>query len=205
MEGALATGDQLAERDSVRGAVTNDPLSPSRRSSRGERAMGASPSSKVVLVHEIPGKVHRQPTLSDSTRAEFKAGKLSKVTFKYGFPQYAKPAAAASKQLGFKVGKEHETVVLTPGKDGKDEYKPAFFARAVPRDAPNEPELTTVPDRAQVIVNTAYLKQAAQNAMKYGWAKEKQVARGAKVYEVTRRHSWRRRRRRLRACEGTDA
>ncbi|ACO62574.1 hypothetical protein MICPUN_57730 [Micromonas commoda] len=66
---------------------------------------------------------------------EFKAGKLSKVTFKYGFPQYAKPAAAASKQLGFKVGKEHETVV---------------------------------------IVNTAYLKQAAQNAMKYGWAKEKQ-------------------------------
>ena len=70
-----------------------------------------------------PGKVHRQPTLSDSTRAEFKAGKLSKVTFKYGFPQYAKPAAAASKQLGFKVGKEHETVVLTRGKDGKDEYK----------------------------------------------------------------------------------
>ena len=29
-------------------------------------------------------------------------------------------------------------------------------------------------NRAQVIVNTAYLKQAAQNAMKYGWAKEKQ-------------------------------
>mmetsp|Transcript_6643 Transcript_6643/g.27621 ORF Transcript_6643/g.27621 Transcript_6643/m.27621 type:complete len:91 (-) Transcript_6643:211-483(-) len=79
---------------------------------------------------------------------EFKAGKLSKVTFKYGFPQYAKPAAAASKQLGFKVGKEHETVVLTRGKDGRDEYK--------------------------VVVNTAYLKQAAQNAMKYGWAKEKQ-------------------------------
>ena len=45
------------------------------------------------------------------------------MTFKYGFPQYAKPAAAASKQLGFKVGKEHETVVLTRGKDGKDEYK----------------------------------------------------------------------------------
>jgi len=46
--------------------------------------------------------------------------------------------------------------------------------RAPPREAPNEPELTTVPDRAQVIVNTAYLKQAAQNAIKYGWAKEKQ-------------------------------
>ena len=95
------------------------------------------------------------------------------MTFKYGFPQYAKPAAAASKQLGFKVGKEHETVVLTRGKDGRDEYK-ARLRLSTPRDAPNEPELTTVPDRAQVIVNTAYLKQAAQNAMKYGWAKEKQ-------------------------------
>jgi hypothetical protein len=31
------------------------------------------------------------------------------VTFKYGFPQYGKPAAAASKQLGFKV-----VVVLNP-------------------------------------------------------------------------------------------
>lgn len=70
------------------------------------------------------------------------------MTFKYGFPQYNKPAAAASKQLGIKVGKEHETVVLTKGKDGSDQYK--------------------------VIVNTAYLKQAAQNAVKYGWAKEKQ-------------------------------
>jgi hypothetical protein len=45
------------------------------------------------------------------------------VTFKYGFPQYNKPAAAASKQLGIKVGKEHETVVLTKGKDGSDQYK----------------------------------------------------------------------------------
>ena len=70
------------------------------------------------------------------------------MTFKYGFPQYNKPASAASRQLGFKVGKEHETVVLTKGKDGKDEYK--------------------------VIVNTEYLKQAAANAMKYGWKKEKQ-------------------------------
>lgn len=68
----------------------------------------------------------------------FAEGKLRQVTFKYGFPQYAKPAAAASRQLGFKVGKEHETVVLTKGKDGKDSYK--------------------------VIVNTAYLKQAAANA-----------------------------------------
>ena len=32
----------------------------------------------------------------------------------------------------------------------------------------------TPPNHAQVIVNTAYLKQAAQNAVKYGWAKEKQ-------------------------------
>ena len=40
-------------------------------------------------------------------------------------------------------------MVLTKGKDGKDSYK--------------------------VIVNTAYLKQAAANAMKYGWAKEKQT------------------------------
>ena len=48
------------------------------------------------------------------------------------------------------AGKEHETVVLTKGKDGSDEYK--------------------------VIVNTAYLKQAAANAMKYGWKKEKQTA-----------------------------
>lgn len=45
------------------------------------------------------------------------------MTFKYGFPQYNKPAAAASKQLGIKVGKEHETVVLTKGKDGSDQYK----------------------------------------------------------------------------------
>ena len=79
----------------------------------------------------------------------FAEGKLRQVTFKHGFPQYAKPAAAASRQLGFKVGKEHETVVLTKGKDGKDSYK--------------------------VIVNTSYLKQAAANAMKYGWAKEKQT------------------------------
>ena len=79
----------------------------------------------------------------------FAEGKLRQVTFKYGFPQYAKPAAAASRQLGFKVGKEHETVVLTKGTDGKDSDK--------------------------VIVNTSYLKQAAANAMKYGWAKEKQT------------------------------
>ena len=45
------------------------------------------------------------------------------MTFKYGFPQYNKPAAGASKQLGIKVGKEHETVVLTKGKDGSDQYK----------------------------------------------------------------------------------
>lgn len=70
------------------------------------------------------------------------------MTFKYGFPQYIKPAAAASKQLGFKVGKEHETVVLTKGRDGQDRY--------------------------DVTVNTAYLKQAAANAEKYGWKKEKQ-------------------------------
>ena len=80
----------------------------------------------------------------------FAEGKLKQVTFKYGFPQYGKPAAAASKQLGFKVGKEHETVVLSKGKDGKDVYK--------------------------ALVNAAYLKQAAANAMKYGWAKEKQSA-----------------------------
>lgn len=86
-------------------------------------ARAANERNLARVIHEIPGKSIRQPTLSDSTRAEFKAGKLSKVTFKYGFPQYAKPAAAASKQLGFKVGKEHETVVLTRGKDGKDEYK----------------------------------------------------------------------------------
>jgi|Transcript_6566 hypothetical protein len=80
----------------------------------------------------------------------FAEGKLKQVTFKYGFPQYGKPAAAASRQLGFKVGKEHETVVLSKGKDGKDVYK--------------------------ALENTAYLKQAAANAMKYGWAKEKQSA-----------------------------
>ena len=80
----------------------------------------------------------------------FADGKLKQVTFKYGFPQYNKPASAASKQLGLKVGKEHETVVLTKGKDGRDVYK--------------------------VIVNTPYLKQAAENAMKYGWKKEKQSA-----------------------------
>ena len=44
----------------------------------------------------------------------------------------ARPRRRASSIL---VGKEHETVVLTKGKDGKDSYK--------------------------VIVNTAYLKQAA--------------------------------------------
>jgi hypothetical protein len=38
--------------------------------------------------------------------------------------------------------------VLSKGKDGSDVYK--------------------------VLVNTAYLKQAAENAMKYGWNKEKQ-------------------------------
>ena len=72
------------------------------------------------------------PRYSPSTRSdqtEFKAGKLSKVTFKYGFPQYNKPAAAASKQLGIKVGKEHETVVLTKGKDGKDQYKVSLQSR----------------------------------------------------------------------------
>ena len=67
----------------------------------------------------------------------------------YGFPQYGKPAAAASKQLGFKVGKEHETVVLSKGRDGADAY--------------------------EAIANTAYLKQAAANAMKYGWEKSKQT------------------------------
>ncbi len=51
------------------------------------------------------------------------------MTFKYGFPQYNKPAAAASKQLGIKVGKEHETVVLTKGKDGKDQYKVSLQSR----------------------------------------------------------------------------
>jgi hypothetical protein len=81
---------------------------------------------------------------------QFRLGKLKKVTFKYGFPQYAKPAAAASKQLGFKVGVEHETVVLTRGKDGSDRYA--------------------------VVVNVPYLKQAAANAVKYGWKKEKQSA-----------------------------
>ena len=45
------------------------------------------------------------------------------MTYKYGFPQYNKPAGAASKQLGYKVGKDHETVVLTRGKDGSDVYK----------------------------------------------------------------------------------
>lgn len=80
----------------------------------------------------------------------FAEGSLKQVTFRYGFPQYNKPASAAAKQLGFSVGKEHETVVLTKGKDGSDVYK--------------------------TIVNTPYLKQAAENAMKYGWAKEKQSA-----------------------------
>mmetsp|Transcript_16650 Transcript_16650/g.26808 ORF Transcript_16650/g.26808 Transcript_16650/m.26808 type:complete len:91 (+) Transcript_16650:272-544(+) len=80
---------------------------------------------------------------------EFKNGTLKQVTFKYGFPQYGKPAAAASKQLGFKVGVEHETVVLRRSRDGTDEYK--------------------------AVVNVDYLKQAAANAIKYGWKKEKQT------------------------------
>ena len=107
------------------------PFSSPARFRAGTRPVTVTSSKLARRTNEIcsscyprdPGKVHLQPTLSDSTRAEFKAGKLSKVTFKYGFPQYAKPAAAASKQLGFKVGKEHETVVLTRSKDGKDEYK----------------------------------------------------------------------------------
>mmetsp|Transcript_42045 Transcript_42045/g.103496 ORF Transcript_42045/g.103496 Transcript_42045/m.103496 type:complete len:90 (-) Transcript_42045:146-415(-) len=80
---------------------------------------------------------------------EFKAGTLKQVTFKYGFPQYNKPAAAAAKQLGYKLV-DHETVLLTKGRAGEDVYK--------------------------VTENTSYLKQAAENAMKYGWAKEKQTA-----------------------------
>ena len=98
----------------------------------------------TVVVSFPPGP----PPPSVARLTEFRAGKLRQVTFKYGFPQYAKPAAAASRQLGFKVGAEHETVVLSKGKGGEDVYK--------------------------VIVNVQYLKQAAANAMKYGWAKEKQ-------------------------------
>ena len=71
----------------------------------------------------------RNSPSTHSDQTEFKAGKLSKVTFKYGFPQYNKPAAAASKQLGIKVGKEHETVVLTKGKDGSDQYKVSLQSR----------------------------------------------------------------------------
>ena len=70
------------------------------------------------------------------------------MTFKYGFPQYEKPRAAASKVLGMKSA-NHETVILFREKDGNDAYK--------------------------VVENVPYLKQAAANAMKYGWAKEKQT------------------------------
>ena len=71
----------------------------------------------------------KSPLAAKGDVEEFKAGKLKKVTFKYGFPQYAKPAAAASKQLGFKVGVEHETVVLTRGKDGSDQVRSSPNAR----------------------------------------------------------------------------
>ena len=140
-----------------------------------------------------PGEVHRQPTLSDSTRAEFKAGKLSKVTFKYGFPQYAKPAAAASKQLGFKVGKEHETVVLTRGKDGKDEYKARLRLSTPARRA----ERTRTHDRSRSRAGhrqhgVPQAGRAERDEVRVGQGEA--VARGAKVHEVTRRHSWRRRR-----------
>jgi len=67
----------------------------------------------------------------------------------YGFPQYDAPARAASRQLGFKVGKERETVALTRRRDGADAY--------------------------EAIANAAYLKRAAANAMKYGWEKSKQT------------------------------
>jgi hypothetical protein len=45
-----------------------------------------------------PSHAHHYP--HTQLPAEFKAGKLKKVTFKYGFPQYSKPAGAASKQAG---------------------------------------------------------------------------------------------------------
>ena len=139
-----------------------------------------------------PGKVHRQPTLSDSTRAEFKAGKLSKVTFKYGFPQYAKPAAAASKQLGFKVGKEHETVVLTRGKDGRDEYKARLRlstpARRAERSRTHDRSRPRAGHRQHGVPQAG---RAERDEVRVGQGEA--VPGGAKVYEVTRRHSWRRR------------
>ena len=76
----------------------------------------------------------------------------------YGFPQYDAPARAASRQLGFKVGKAHETVALTRGRDGADAY--------------------------EAIANTAYLKQAAANAMKIRVGEIETNPGGAKVHEV---------------------
>ena len=179
MEGALAV--QLA-----RAIPRGNPPRHRRRSSRGERTKSSS------CYPRDPGKVHRQPTLSDSTRAEFKAGKLSKVTFKYGFPQYAKPAAAASKQLGFKVGKEHETVVLTRGKDGRDEYKARLRLSTPARRA----ERTRTHDRSRPRAGhrqhgVPQAGRAERDEVRVGQGEA--VSGGAKVYEVTRRHSWRRR------------
>ena len=143
--------------------------------------------------------IHLLPTLPDSTRAEFKAGKLSKVTFKYGFPQYAKPAAAASKQLGFKVGKEHETVVLTRGKDGKDEYKVRSRSSTPDSSTPaRSAERTRTHDRSRPRAGhrqhgVPQAGCAERDEVRVGQGEA--VPGGAKVYEVTRRHSWRRRRR----------
>ena len=115
------------------------------------------------------------------------------MTFKYGFPQYAKPAAAASKQLGFKVGKEHETVVLTRGKDGKDEYKARLRLSTPARRA----ERTRTHDRSRPRADhrqhgVPQAGRAERDEVRVGQGEA--VARGAKVHEVTRRHSWRRRR-----------
>ena len=61
---------------------------------------------------------------------------------------------------------------------------------STPRDAPNDPELTTVPDRAQVSVNTAYsCRPRRTRCTRVG----QEAVTGCKSREVTRRHSWRRR------------
>ena len=68
----------------------------------------------------------------------------------YGFPQYDAPRArgvATARVQGWE--RTRDGGADAPGRDGADAY--------------------------EAIANTAYLKQAAANAMKYGWEKSKQT------------------------------
>jgi hypothetical protein len=57
--------------------------------------------------------------IGQSSKCSDMIGQSSKCSDMIGQSLWRRPC----QQLGFKVGVEHETVVLSKGKDGSDEYK----------------------------------------------------------------------------------